>query len=78
MPQTNTARFICNWCSLIRDGDVDCSDRCLRDTVGAMELPKSTDETPSDPEVVERELQILSNFLNSQLRGDVSELAALD
>jgi len=27
-----------------------------------MELPKATDETPSDPEVVERELQILSNF----------------
>ena len=44
-----------------------------------MELPKSGDETPPDPEVVDRELQILSNFLNSQLRGrSLSELAALD
>jgi len=44
-----------------------------------MQLPKSDDETPLDPEVVERELQILSNFLNSQLPGRaLSELAALD
>lgn len=44
-----------------------------------MELPKSADETPADSEVIERELQILSNFLNSQLRGrSLSELAALD
>jgi len=27
-----------------------------------MELPRATEETPRDPEVVERELQILSNF----------------
>ncbi|MBV8887511.1 MAG: heat-inducible transcriptional repressor HrcA [Chroococcidiopsidaceae cyanobacterium CP_BM_RX_35] len=44
-----------------------------------MQLPQADDETPPDPEVVERELQILSNFLNSQLRGrSISELAALD
>jgi len=36
-----------------------------------MELPDL--ETPRDPEVVERELQILSNFLNSQLRGRSSQ-----
>jgi len=44
-----------------------------------MHLPQTEDEIPPDPEVVERELQILSNFLNSQLRGrSISELAALD
>ena len=44
-----------------------------------MELPKSVDQTPRDSEVVERELQILSNFLNSKLRGQpLSEIAALD
>ena len=44
-----------------------------------MELPTSAEETLPEPEVVERELQILSNFLNSQLRGrSLSELAALD
>ena len=44
-----------------------------------MDLPKSGDETLPEPEVVDRELQILSNFLNSQLRGQsLSELAALD
>jgi len=37
-----------------------------------MELPKSTDETPSDPEV-RAGVTILSNFLNSQLRGDRSQ-----
>ena len=43
-----------------------------------MDLPKSA-EAPPDPEVVERELQILSNFLNSQLRGrSLCELASLD
>lgn len=44
-----------------------------------MQLPQADDETLIDPEVVERELQILSNFLNSQLRGrSLLELAALD
>ncbi len=44
-----------------------------------MELPKAPDEVQPDSEVVERELQILSNFLNSQLRGRaLCELAALD
>lgn len=44
-----------------------------------LELPNSLDETPPEPEVVERELQILSNFLNSQLRGrSLGELATLD
>lgn len=43
-----------------------------------MDLPKSA-EAPPDLEVVERELQILSNFLNSQLRGrSLGELASLD
>ena len=42
-----------------------------------LELP-SAEETPQ-AEVVERELQILSNFLNSQLQGrSLGELATLD
>ena len=44
-----------------------------------LELPLANDEAAPDPEVVERELQILSNFLNSQLRGrSLLELAKLD
>lgn len=44
-----------------------------------MELPLGADEAPPDSELIERELQILSNFLNSQLRGrSLLELAALD
>lgn len=43
-----------------------------------MELPK-TENSLSDAEAIDRELQILSNFLNSQIRGrSLSELATLD
>ena len=42
-----------------------------------MELPAAEDE--ADPEVIDRELQILSNFLSDQLRGrSFSELQLLD
>jgi heat-inducible transcriptional repressor len=44
-----------------------------------MELPQSAENSQPDAEIVEGELQILSNFLNSQLRGrSLSELASLD
>lgn len=44
-----------------------------------MELPKTENEPEPDVELLERELQILSNFLNSQLRGRaIAELATLD
>ncbi len=45
-----------------------------------MELPKvELNDAQPDAEIVERELQILSNFLNSQLRGrSLSELVTLD
>ena len=44
-----------------------------------MELPQSKDEAQVDASIVERELQILSNFLNSKLRErSLSELATLD
>jgi heat-inducible transcriptional repressor len=45
-----------------------------------MELPHSESaDTQPDTDLLERELQILSNFLNSQLRGrSLFELAALD
>jgi len=43
-----------------------------------MELPQTENSQP-DAEVIDRELQILSNFLNSQIRGrSLSELATLD
>ena len=43
-----------------------------------MELPKTENSLP-DGEAIDRELQILSNFLNSQIRGrSLSELATLD
>lgn len=43
-----------------------------------MELPQ-TENSPPDAEAIDRELQILSNFLNSQIRGrSLSELATLD
>ncbi|MFB2935913.1 heat-inducible transcriptional repressor HrcA [Aerosakkonemataceae cyanobacterium BLCC-F154] len=43
-----------------------------------MELPQTESSAP-DSEVIDRELQILSNFLNSQIRGrSLSELATLD
>src|SRR5579883_2063683 len=44
-----------------------------------IELPLSADLTEIDVELLEHELQILSNFLNSQLRGRaIAELATLD
>ncbi|MBD2040360.1 heat-inducible transcriptional repressor HrcA [Microcoleus sp. FACHB-672] len=44
-----------------------------------MELPMPADDEPLDPEPIERELQILSNFLNSQLRErPLTELSQLD
>ncbi|MBD2184627.1 heat-inducible transcriptional repressor HrcA [Planktothrix sp. FACHB-1355] len=44
-----------------------------------MELPIPIDVPKPDAEIIDRELQILSNFLNSQLRGrSLLELAALD
>lgn len=44
-----------------------------------MELPKNPDGTALDAEIIERELQILSNFLNSHLRGrSLTEISHLD
>lgn len=44
-----------------------------------MELPQLTDEATSEGSIDEQELQILSNFLNSKLRGQsLSELATLN
>ncbi len=44
-----------------------------------MELPKLPEGVEPDPELLERELQLLSNFLNSHLRGKaIAELATLD
>jgi len=44
-----------------------------------MGMPQSAAEEPLDSSIVERELQILSNFLNSKLRGQaLNEIATLD
>ncbi|QIR38245.1 heat-inducible transcriptional repressor HrcA [Tolypothrix sp. PCC 7910] len=44
-----------------------------------MDLSPTREETKLDPEVIDRELQIVSNFLNSHLRGrSLLELATLD
>lgn len=44
-----------------------------------MQLPHCQEEAQLDESVVERELQILSNFLNSKLRGrSLGEIATLD
>jgi heat-inducible transcriptional repressor len=44
-----------------------------------MDLPSPQEEKQPDPEVMDRELQIVSNFLNSHLRGrSLLELASLD
>ncbi|NEU74717.1 heat-inducible transcriptional repressor HrcA [Hassallia byssoidea VB512170] len=44
-----------------------------------MDLPTASPDTQLEPEVIDRELQIVSNFLNSQLRGrSLLELATLD
>jgi heat-inducible transcriptional repressor len=44
-----------------------------------MDLPPKQDDEAIDPEVIERELQIVSNFLNSHLRGrSLTEIASLD
>ncbi|GAX39337.1 heat-inducible transcription repressor HrcA [Tolypothrix sp. NIES-4075] len=44
-----------------------------------MDLPAASAETQLEPEVIDRELQIVSNFLNSHLRGrSLLELATLD
>ncbi len=44
-----------------------------------MDLPRADEETPLDVEVIDRELQIVSNFLNSHLRGQsLVKLNALD
>jgi heat-inducible transcriptional repressor len=44
-----------------------------------MDLPIASADTQLDPEVIDRELQIISNFLNSHLRGrSLLELATLD
>lgn len=81
MPQTNTARLRHLQLIQIEPGQVMTIivTDAYETQSALMELPKFADETPPDPEVVERELQILSNFLNSQLRGrSLSELAGLD
>jgi heat-inducible transcriptional repressor len=44
-----------------------------------MKLPQKGDDAELEGEIIERELQILSNFLSSQLRGkSLSEIASLD
>jgi heat-inducible transcriptional repressor len=44
-----------------------------------MNLPQTPDDVQPDSDILERELQVLSNFLNSHLRGrSLTEIATLD
>lgn len=81
MPQTNTTRL--RHLQLVQTDPGQVMLIIVTDTYETrsvmMELPQLAEETPPETEVIERELQILSNFLNSQLRGKpLSELATLD
>jgi heat-inducible transcriptional repressor len=81
MPQNNTARLRHLQLLQIEPGRVMLIvvTDAYETQSALLELPKFADDTPPDPEVVERELQILSNFLNSQLQGrSLCELAVLD
>lgn len=81
MPQTNTARLRHLQLVQIDPGRVMLIvvTDAYETQSALMDLPKSEEETLPDPEVIERELQILSNFLNSQLRGrSLAELATLE
>ena len=81
MPQTSTARV--HRVQLVQVDPGRVMSIVVTDTYETqsswMELPVPVDEEEPDPEIIERELQILSNFLNSQLRGQkLTELATLD
>lgn len=80
MPQTNTAQLRHLQLVQIEPGRIMLIvvTDAYETRSALIDLPNA-DQTPLDSEVVERELQILSNFLNSQLRGrSLSELATLD
>ncbi|MDZ7957180.1 MAG: heat-inducible transcriptional repressor HrcA [Aulosira sp. DedQUE10] len=81
MPQTNTALLRHLQLMQIETGRImlivvtDSYETHSR----LMDLSPMREETKLDPEVIDRELQIVSNFLNSHLRGrSLLELATLD
>lgn len=81
MPQTNTAQL--RHLQLVQIDPGKVMVIVVTDTYETqstcIDLSTSNAETLPDPEVIAHELQILSNFLNSQLRGrSLSELATLD
>jgi heat-inducible transcriptional repressor len=83
MPQTNTSRL--RHLQLVQVDPGRVMLIVVMDSYetqsALMELSQRTEgeHTPPDAELIERELQILSNFLNSQLRGrSLTELATLD
>lgn len=81
MPQTSTSRLRHLQLVLLDRGRVmlvAVTDSYETQSV-LMELPTPADSSQPEPELVERELQILSNFLNSQLRErPLAELSQLD
>nr|WP_026098726.1 heat-inducible transcriptional repressor HrcA [Oscillatoria sp. PCC 10802] len=81
MPQTTTSRLRHLQLVLLDRGRVmlvAVTDSYETQSV-LMELTTPADSSPPEPELVERELQILSNFLNSQLRErPLAELSQLD
>ena len=81
MPQTRTTRLRHLQLVQLKPGQVMLivvTDAYETQSV-LMELPPATDEDSLDGSIIERELQILSNFLNTKLRErSLHELATLD
>lgn len=81
MPSANTARLRHIQLIQIESGQIMLivvTDTYETQSV-LLDLPTAAADAVSESEVIERELQILSNFLNSQLRGrSLFELASLD
>lgn len=81
MPQTNQARLLHLQLVQIASGKIMVlmvTDTYHTDSV-LMDLPKSLADSELKSEIVERELQIVSNFLNAQLRGQsLTDLFKLD
>lgn len=81
MPQSNQARLLHLQLIQIETGKIMVfvvTDTYDTDSV-LMTLPKSLESSEVQAEIIDRELQIVSNFLNAQLRGQcLTDLLTLD
>jgi len=81
MPQTNQARLLHLQLIQIETGKIVVvlvTDTYHTESV-LIDLPECSSESALQPEIVEQELQIVSNFLNAQLRGQsLTDVCNLD